>query len=213
MNAVWYRFRATFRRRAASYIGVALLLGLFGGVALASLAGARRTASAFPRFRRATNPSDIQVDAGPYDPEAVDAIGHLPQVARAATYVAFYAVPLHPDGQPDDSYFQDLEAVGSLDGLYLDQDRFTPTSGRLPRSSREDEVVVNANLARVHHIRVGQRFESGWNGRLRSASTWIIHHAERAEPTYGRSQPCPFSTPKRSTSASTFTRIRSRWGS
>jgi hypothetical protein len=160
VNVVWYRFRTAFRSRARTYAGIVLLLGLMGGVALASVAGARRTVSAFPRFRHSTNPSDIQVDLGPYDPDAVDAIRHLPQVARTATYVAAYAVPLLPDGQPDFS-FTDMEGVASLDGLYLTQDRFTPTQGRLPDPSREDEVAVNANVARIHHLRVGQRLEIG----------------------------------------------------
>jgi len=161
LNVVWYRFRAAFGSRARTYAGIALLLGLMGGVALASVAGARRTVSAFPRFRHSTNPSDIQIDLGPYDPEKINAIGRLPQVAHTATYVAFYGAPLQPDGQPDLSYVSDLETVGSLDGLYLAQDRFAPTQGRLPDPSREDEVTVNANVARKHHLRVGQRLEIG----------------------------------------------------
>jgi hypothetical protein len=160
VTAVWYRFRATFGQRAAGYVAVVLLLGLLGGVALASVAGARRTVSAFPRYRRSTNPSDIQVDAGQYEPAAVDAINRLPEVARTATYVAFYAVPLGPDGEPDSTFF-DAESVGSLDGLYFSQDRFTPTEGRLPDPARADEMAVNLNAARLHHLHVGQRLDLG----------------------------------------------------
>ena len=98
MSAVWYRFRASFRRRARTYVGISLLLGLMGGVAMAAVAGARRTVSAFPRFRQSTNPSDMQVDVGPYDPSGIEAIRRLSQVVRTATYVAFYAAPLLPDG-------------------------------------------------------------------------------------------------------------------
>jgi hypothetical protein len=149
-----------FWRRATTYAGIALLLGLMGGVSMAAVAGSRRTVTAFPRFRHSTNPSDVQVNLGPFDPTVIDAINHLPEVARTATYVAFYTAPLTPDGEPDLSY-TDTESVGSLDGLYFTQDRFTPTDGRLPDPSRDDEVAVNLNAARSHHLRVGQRLEIG----------------------------------------------------
>lgn len=44
MSAVWYWSRRYPRARARSYVGVAVLLALLGGLTLASLAG-RRTAA------------------------------------------------------------------------------------------------------------------------------------------------------------------------
>ena len=59
-----YRFRATFRSRRGGYLALALLIGLIGGVALASIAAARRTQSSYPRFLASTNPSDLNVSFG-----------------------------------------------------------------------------------------------------------------------------------------------------
>jgi len=39
----WYRLRAGLRRDWAGYLAIALIVGLLGGVAMASVAAARRT--------------------------------------------------------------------------------------------------------------------------------------------------------------------------
>ncbi len=115
---------------------------------MTSLAGARRTALSYSRFLAAGNPSDIQVnpdiqinpnvESDP-DPELLATLlartRGLPGVTRTASYGAFLAAPLTPDGKADLSYVEG-EAVGSIDGLYFDQDQFAPTSGRLPDPTR-----------------------------------------------------------------------------
>ena len=54
-----YRFRATFRSRLGGYVGLALLIALVGGTAMASTLAARRTQSSFPAFLASTNPVDL----------------------------------------------------------------------------------------------------------------------------------------------------------
>src|SRR5207245_7106020 len=54
-----YRFAATFARRRAGYLALVLLIGLVGGIAMASIAAARRTQSSFPAFLASTNPADL----------------------------------------------------------------------------------------------------------------------------------------------------------
>ena len=54
-----YRFGATFRRRWGGYLAIALLIGLVGGVAMGSIAAARRTQSSYPAFLASTNASDL----------------------------------------------------------------------------------------------------------------------------------------------------------
>src|SRR5690348_266112 len=79
MTAVWYRFRAELRRRWSLIAVLALLAGLAGGVALAAIAGARRTDTAYDRLVRATDAPDVLVnpdlgsDSG-LDARAVEAI-------------------------------------------------------------------------------------------------------------------------------------------
>jgi hypothetical protein len=152
-------FRASFRRSWRPLAGIALLLGLTGGLSLFALAGARRTQSAYPRFLRSTNPSTMVVDVGGLNQggyEALDIIAHLPQVVQARAYAAFYVAPW-VDGRAD--FSQNFEALGSLDGRYFDQDRFTPIEGRLPDPARADEVAVNEESARRYGYRVGQEID------------------------------------------------------
>ena len=62
----WYRFRATFARRWGGYLSVVVLIGLIGGIAMASIAAGRRTQSSYPTFLASTNPSDMTVSV--YEP-------------------------------------------------------------------------------------------------------------------------------------------------
>ena len=56
---LWYRSRNTFARRWSGYLGLMLLIGLIGGVAMGSIAAARRTQSSYPAFLAGTNASDL----------------------------------------------------------------------------------------------------------------------------------------------------------
>ena len=56
---VRYRSRTTFGRQWGAYLSLVLLIGLIGGVAMGSIAAARRTQSAYPAFLAATDASDL----------------------------------------------------------------------------------------------------------------------------------------------------------
>lgn len=151
--------KAMARARWRSYLGVALLLGLLGGLSLTAIAGARRTQSSVTEFRQSTIPSTVAVtSSGIYDEETDRAIAALPEVVQARTYVSFDLKVL-VDGRPDVE--QTFESVGTFDGRFFDQDRFTPTQGRLPDRTRADEVAVNEYAAARHGYRVGQRLSLG----------------------------------------------------
>lgn len=158
----WYRFRATFRRRWVGYLSVVLLVGVVGGLALGSVAAARRTQSSFPDFLRTTNPSDMDIDVGPYNPALLARIAHLPQVSSFKTYISPNLVTINRDGTPALSNpFSNLEMVGSLNGLYFDQDRVSIIAGRSANPARPDEVVVNRYSAQLFGLHVGQTFSIG----------------------------------------------------
>ena len=61
MGAVGFVGRAELRRRWGSVIVLTLLVGLVAAVVLASLAGARRTSSAFTRFQAETLAPDLTI--------------------------------------------------------------------------------------------------------------------------------------------------------
>src|SRR5271157_793127 len=96
LTAAWYRFRATFLRRWGGYLAMALLIGLVGGIAMGSIAAARRTQSSYPAFLAATHASDLTMStygiannsaASDYSPMLTSEIAHLPEVKRVESWV------------------------------------------------------------------------------------------------------------------------------
>ena len=148
------------RRRLKSYLGVAVLLGLTAGLGMLSIAGARRTQSAYPRFLRSANASTFVVTTlGNYDDTTNAAIAAFPEVAQSRTYVGINLSVLDDAGKP--VKIQNYEPSGTFDGRFIDQDRFTPLQGRLADRTRVDEMVVNAQAAKTNHLHLGQRLDIG----------------------------------------------------
>jgi hypothetical protein len=130
LRVAWYRLRATFARRWGGYLGLMLLIGLVGGIALGAGAAARRTESSFPVFLASTNPSDLTVQyESPYYaglPAFARAIALLPHVKRAEIAVEPIADVLGRNGAPTRANMAaglGIAAVGSVNGLYFNQDR------------------------------------------------------------------------------------------
>ena len=155
MNVIRFWFGTTLRARARAYVGVAVLLALLGGLSLASVAGARRTASAYPRFREAGRALDVQF----FHSEDPEAVRRLPGVTGSATYWSFVAGPVDDAGRPDLAG-PAVEVVGSLDGLYFTRDRFAVTKGRMPDPTRVDEGAINEHLAALG-VGIGDRIPLG----------------------------------------------------
>ena len=148
-RVVRYRFRATFGRRWPGYLAIVVLIGLIGGVAMAAVAGARRTQSSFSTFLASTNPSDLtmstygfDVASSKYSQDLTDKIKRLPQVKRVESWIGIGALPLNADGSPH--IVATASPVGSLDGLFFDQDRATAVEGRLANPDRDDEFETTA---------------------------------------------------------------------
>jgi hypothetical protein len=166
VRTAWYRTAVSWRRQRSSYLVLVVLIGLAGGVALGSLAAARRTASSFPTFLAASNPSDLAIDpagAGPNGPASahlpaiIRAVRSYPQVKRVESYVALHA-SLVKDGRIERRTLNsNVVLVGSVDGLLFNQDRFAVTSGRMADPARADEVMVTENAAAAMGLHLGSR--------------------------------------------------------
>lgn len=63
-----------------------LLIGVVGGVAMAAVAGARRTQSSFPAYLASTNPGDLQAFTE-FDP--ITGTGYSQKVDRAIARVRY----------------------------------------------------------------------------------------------------------------------------
>ena len=149
-SVAWYRFRSTFRDRWGGYLALVLLLGLVGGLALGAVAAARRTQAAFPAYIASTNPSDLTVLTGLYEPAAgyagydpalIRAIARLPHVRRVESYAGLNVAILGPNGAP---VSPPVPLPGSINGEFFSQDRVAIVQGRMADPRRPDEVVIDA---------------------------------------------------------------------
>ena len=169
VRTAWYRYRASFRRRLSGYVSVVLLVGLVGGLALASLAGARRTDSSYAVYLASTHPSTAGVISRYNDPELgldtgysaslVRHIAHLPLVERSASAIIF-------DGNIDLTSIRGAHYhvgageepptfLGSLDGEYTSMDRVTLLAGRATTPSSRNEALMNAQAAKELGLHIG----------------------------------------------------------
>ncbi len=162
-RVVWYRSRTTFARRWSAYLGLMLLIALIGGIAMGSIAAARRTQSSYPAFLASTNASDLTMStygianasaASNYSPTLTREIARLPEVKLVESWVGAQVAPLERDGAPN--LTAPINPVGSVDGLYFNEDRATPVVGRMANPRRADEFVTTALGAEALGLRVGQ---------------------------------------------------------
>src|SRR5690349_24556617 len=111
MASVRLALRADLSRLWRPMLGLALLLGLIGGVVLTAAAGARRTDTAYPRLLRWSHAASVQVvPSCPGLGGFYHGLAHLPQVASIWTGVV-YALALPPPAPPGSQ----REAVASPD--------------------------------------------------------------------------------------------------
>ena len=89
------------RARWRAWVSLALLVAFAGGCVLATVAGARRTGSAYQRFLLASKASDVLVSpAGTGLDGYYQALARLPSIAAVAPIVGLSFLPVGPGGQP-----------------------------------------------------------------------------------------------------------------
>jgi hypothetical protein len=155
MALAWYAARATWRRSWRTSLLIALIGGLLGAVALGALASARRTDSAYGRYLRSVNASDVMVDIpGPILPFIHD-VEAEPGVISSAAWIGLDAAPVIK-GKIDPA-FRTAAIAGSLDGEFYRQDKLTVLAGKLPPASSTSEVILTPQLAARFGLTVGDR--------------------------------------------------------
>ena len=142
-----------------SFITATATIAVCFGIALFAIAGARRTQSAYPRFLDHVHSSTLSAGTvGASIDETNNAIAAIPEVRESRTFIGFSIYALVND-QPD--FSQAFEGTGTYDGRFFDQDRFTPTEGRMADPDRPDEVMINEFGAERLGYRVGQHLDLG----------------------------------------------------
>jgi len=129
MGSTWLALRADLRVRWRATAGLALLLGLIGGVVLTAAAGARRTDTAYPRLLQWARAAQVVVvPTGNGLPSAYfSALRRLPQVAAMSTTGLYQTVlPTRRGQQP-----VPVDAMSSPDrAMGISADRVKILAGR-----------------------------------------------------------------------------------
>jgi putative ABC transport system permease protein len=176
-RGAWYRVRATWRARLAGLIGLALVIGLTGGIAMAAIAGARRTQSSYAVFLASTNPSALTFTvydlAGNGPPTLLPRIRALPDVTAVKTLVVGLVAPLD-HGAPNLTELSNDPLLGSTNGFLLSQDRPAVLAGRIYDPSRADEVLMTPAAEKAWHAQLGSHLTLG-----------VYSPAQTSEPGFG----------------------------
>jgi ABC-type antimicrobial peptide transport system permease subunit len=156
MGAVWLSLRAELRLRWRALAGLALLLGLIGGVVLTAAAGARRTDTAYPRLLQWADAAQVQVlplSNGP-TPRFFAALARLPQLATMYTACLYQAELPVRRGVPVDQV-ETFSSPGPGHLMGVAGDRIKMLQGRLFGSRAAGQAVIDQKLADLEHLRPG----------------------------------------------------------
>jgi hypothetical protein len=194
LRVALFRFRATFGRQWGGYLALAVFIALIGGLAMGSVAGARRTQSSFSEYLASTDPSDLQgitsfVNSMPgaaglgYDPALMTKLAHLPHVKQFSYIAGLNIVPLGRGGAPESPSAYPAEA-GEATGLGVSVASAgggTVTQGRMVNPTRADEFVVTSAIERIFGWHVGEVVHFG-----------AYTNAQSALPAFGTTRIVPY---------------------
>ena len=154
MGSVWLSLRADLRTRWRALAGLALLLGLVGGVVLTAAAGARRSDTAYPRMLQWASAAQVDVITEVNQPPAAyfAALSRLPQVVSLSVQSEYQmALPVR-HGLPQTA----VDAVSSPDGVMgVSADRVKILQGRMFGPRAAGAAVIDQQLASLQHLRPG----------------------------------------------------------
>jgi hypothetical protein len=172
----WFWFRANFARRWANYLAIVVLVGSLGGLALASVAAARRTQASYNTFLASTNPSDLALTV--YAPNIASKLAALPHVRHVG--MSSYSVNAFPAGQhglpafPKAILNGSVTSSGSLVDEYFSEDRVALVAGRLANRRKANEFMADALAAQAMGWHVGQYVHM-----------YFFTDAQSAQPSFG----------------------------
>jgi putative ABC transport system permease protein len=152
VRAVTMLLHAQFRQHWKSWLAMAALVTLVGGLVIAAASTARRTATAFPDFLARHG-----YDAVVYSPRPLPSLAHMPQVAHVTPTPGVVSFP----GRCAPCRKQiSWDNFGVFQVPPADLGRMVKLlSGRMPDQSSPDEVLASYTLARDYGVRVGSMIQ------------------------------------------------------
>ena len=150
MTATWVYFRAELHRRWRGWLGLALILGMFGGAVEGAAAGARRTDAAYPILVAWSKAPDVLIYSFPGQssfanlaPASLERLRHVTAGAQLSTFVAM-----------DPAVITLIAPAGNrVPGSFW---RRKILAGRVPDPARPGEVDTSFTLAQAEHLAVGR---------------------------------------------------------
>jgi ABC-type lipoprotein release transport system permease subunit len=163
MAAVWMRARSQLRHHWAATVGLAVVVGLAGGIVLAAVAAAGRTDAAFPAFVEAARGSEAAMFGSDWgDPEGAvplrDWAAAQPHVVDAARSTAVILQVEHP--RMPRALRRHLGWL-QLDPGYPMAGHPLVVHGRMPAPRAALEVAIDEELAERTGIGVGDELPIG----------------------------------------------------
>lgn len=153
MGGLGLTLRAGLRLRWRALLGLAVLLGLMGGIALTAAAGARRTDTAYQRLLQQSNASDLLVSSARSGFDGYfTALTGLRQVASMSTTAYLDMTVQAPGGPPDTNVVVQASPDGAA-GLSVD--RVKVVSGRPFNTADPRAVMIDQALAARERLRPG----------------------------------------------------------
>ena len=146
MEAVWLAFRAELRRRWRSWLAIAVLVAVIGGVVLATAAAGRRTESTFPGFVAAHG-----FDAIVFANQPVSQVARLSGVTAATKLVSL------ANGQPtcDCTHTINPSDFGVSVVSPGGRSAFKLVSGHLPNPSAPGQVLASFAMQKDFGVQLG----------------------------------------------------------
>lgn len=169
--------RGQLRRQRASYLALAIVVAIGGGLALGATIAADRTDRAYTTYVNRSDVADLVINPSLNSQAINAAINEFDGVSEVHTTSLLLAGIGHIESAAlSDLATQDpwLQVLGSVDGRFIDVDRPAVTSGRLPTGdhelfvSNEERPLLEAELG--HPVAVGDTVELSflWTGVLDS---------------------------------------------
>lgn len=154
----WFWFRTNYARRWTNYLTIIVLIGSIGGLALGSVAAARRTQSSYNMFLASTNPSDLTLTVGA--PNISSKLARLPLVKHVG--VSTYSVNAFAPNQSGLPTFPKalvngtVTMSGSLVDEYFREDRVAIVEGRMPNVRKANEFMADPLAAKAMGWHLGE---------------------------------------------------------